>query len=149
MTGAKIIPFKRRLPKVPPHDIHGNPNNEFPTHSHGLESVDMPELLINAVAYGSFGNAKIINLIFGYFWLNPHILEELKEKKEIEVDRDYAIANTKGASLMVRMVPNNFGGVITAYHGKDLNCTTGFAQIYVRGDLHVLRDSHYFPGRRT
>ncbi len=148
MNDSKVIPFRRRLPEIPPHIVHGNPNNEFPTHSHGLEKVKMPEMFINALAYGHVENAKVINLIFGYFWLNPYALEELKEKGEIEVDRDYTIADTKGASLMVRIVPNNFGGVIAAYHDKDLECKTGFAQIYVRGDLHVLRDSYYFPGRR-
>lgn len=135
--------MKNKLPKVLPHIIHGDivpPKFGYPTHTHGLEKIGWPEFFINSTAFGAKMNAQVINEMFIYLWEHEDDLKKLISEKFIEVDlwpgNDYNII------FYVRIVDHEFLAVKKTYTVDELS-TTGHAQIYVKGDNHVLKDSFY------
>ena len=131
----------RLIPKVIPPMIHGDPTpkNGYPTHTHGLEKVGLPEMFINASAFGPVVNAEIINSIFIFLYKHNDLFIMVQNKQSVEIQ----LWGPDELILCIRHVPNTFLGVRKAYFHDDLNCKTGFAQIYVKGDDHVLEDVYY------
>lgn len=68
--------------KCYPFIIHAAPHwgNEplFPTHTHGLTKIGMPEFIMDPLAFGGPGNGARINYSFDYF-MNPKNNNELQE----------------------------------------------------------------------
>ena len=145
-------PYKDRT-KAPgelPHITHYDPfEYSYPYHTHGLVRVGMPEMFIDATSFQAPLPAMILNKVFLLFWLNPHIFEELIYGKgvivkgTIEIDTDVIPGNSLGSPLMVRTVPSEFLGVRASWYGLDRLCWTGFAQVYIKGDNHVLEDDYF------
>ena len=130
------------LPKTPPHQIHGCPRNTYPTHTHGLQSVNLPEMFINGKAFGTRDNALLINEMFAYLWLNDSEWDKLKKLPPL-VPMEIQLWKDSDIILCLRKVPRDFKGVTTAYNNEDIFITTGFAQIYVKGDDHVLTNEYF------
>ncbi len=129
------------IPKEPPFIIHGDvnrPKYSYPTHTHGLEKLGWPEFFINATAFGAVNNAKLINELFIHFWLNPDKMEILQNQKNIEIKP----WSNDDMIICLRIVPYSFLGVRKAYNYHQLS-KTDHAQVYVKGDDHVLKDSYY------
>lgn len=137
--------FKRgEIPKTMPFIIHGNPHHLFPTHTHGLASIGLPEMFIHSKAFGvisngNITNADIINNIFIYLSLNSSEWDKVTNREDIETQL------TKDLDLIfcIRSVDVHFSAVRMAYGEHDLSSPTGFSQIYVKGEDHVL-DAQYF-----
>jgi len=137
--------MKRELPKQPPHMIHGDPSNLYPTHTHGLARVDLPEMFINGSCFGNMGNARVINSLVRYLYLNEEEWDKCVNGEDMEIQ---LVPKEPDFILCIRKVERNFAGVTTAYYHDDLKCKTGFRQIYVKGDDHVLTDDFFLEKDR-
>jgi len=126
------------VPKTVPHIIHGNQNNIFPTHTHGLAGVGLPELFIHAEAFGLVNNANIINGVFVYLCLNPAEWNRVAKRIPIEID-----IPDSDLILCVRPVGVKFFGVTMSYSPNDIDCPTGFAQLYIKGEDHTTTDEYF------
>lgn len=130
-------------PNDPPHMIHGDKiggvKQAYPTHTHGLASVGMPELFINANAFGPVDNAKIINVIVAMIATYDKLLGKIQAKEELEL----TIAPLGDFRFMIRSVPNHHLGVMSAYPTEEQRLGIEFAQLYVKGDDHVLEEDYF------
>jgi hypothetical protein len=138
----EAVAIQHNLPFLIHGDTERNSLKAYPTHTHGLCKIGIPELFINHSAFGPTDNAILINMIAMSFMLRPHILEKFKEDK-IRVASSGAFEKDDPV-ICLRMVEHDFLGVIKAYV-NDRNSSTGYAQLYVKGDDHVLKDE-YFEG---
>lgn len=129
-----------------PHIIHGNEHHQFPTHTHGLCKVGLPELFINSNAFGVFDNSMAINELYLYLLYYPSEFEMVKGRKEVEIK----LWGQSEMSLIIRPVSNDFAGVTIAYNETDIKeSNNGFSQIYVKGDTHVLSDEYFIEQHRA
>lgn len=128
----------------PPHMIHGDINDaspgSFPTHTHGLDEVDLPELFINAQAFGVEDNAKVINDVVFFLLQNEKEYEEVQERK---VTVEVQLWGEDELTLCIRPVDLTFGGVLSAYSSVEQRKDLIVSQLYVKGDDFVL-DSKYY-----
>jgi hypothetical protein len=141
-----------------PFIIHADPLKEetaFPTHTHGLTKVGMPEFIMDPFAFGPEGNGTCINLAYDFF------------KKPHNADKLTAILNgqtikLKGGQLSPKYLKNetytycfrevspDFEAVRQAYvlPGPGVEPAMRFIQIYVDGDNFALMDDYYRNGVR-
>jgi len=142
-----------------PYEIHGCQGMPaFPTHTHGLADIGMPEFLIDPLAFGPEGNGQRINAVYDYLrkprnkWKLDAIKngktlkltsQEIKPKKIKEVSKSYVYC--------LRRVDQDFEAVKQAYlieKSEDVEPNTWFVQIYVEGDHFALTDEYYRNGVR-
>ncbi|MEJ2246363.1 MAG: hypothetical protein P8Y80_09860 [Acidobacteriota bacterium] len=142
--------------KCYPFIIHAAPHwgNEplFPTHTHGLTEIGMPEFIMDPLAFGGPGNGARINYSFDYF-MNPKNNNELQEvlnDKVIKLQAAKLSSNLKGESYTYcfREVPATFEAVNQAYviPGPGIKPGMRFIQIWVDGDDYALTDEYYRGG---
>jgi hypothetical protein len=125
----------------PPHIVHTDSGGLFPTHTHGLNIVNLPEMFINHKAFGSVDNCATINEIFVYLMLNSSEFNKVIEGTSIEVQ---LWPKESDLIMCVRKVLPSFSGVSAAYSQEEITGDVkGFRQIYVKDDDHVLT-SEYF-----
>jgi len=139
-----------------PFTIHADPLKEstaYPTHTHGLYYIVMPEFFIDPLAFGGEGNGKRINSAYRFF---------MKKKNAVKMN---AILNGKtikltGKQLDPKYMKNDpcvycfrevlpkFEAVKLAYGSGVTQAMPGirFIQIYVEGDYFALQDWYYFGG---
>ena len=126
-----------------PFQIHGDINmaskEAYPTHTHGLVTVDLPDIFINASAFGPVDNAKMINIVASGLILDKNHYAEFLEKSILELKTG---VYEDDIIMCLRKVENNFLGVTRAYN-NDEPSIFGYAQLYVQGDSHVLVDDFY------
>lgn len=125
----------------------------FPTHTHGLTELGMPEFLMDHLAFGADGNGGRINASYDYFTKpeNTGKLESIKNGKTIKLtDKDLKPDGKPGRSVYCyRRVYPDFQMIKEAYDLDDPNQvspTTWFVQIYVEGDDFALTDDYYKGG---
>ena len=125
----------------------------FPTHTHGLTEIGMPEFIMDPLTFGPIGNMHIINAAY----------EFLKERKNARYLK--AIFNGKTIKLTAtelrpkhfmddpytycfREVHPQFEAVKQAYLIPDKGLEPGmrFIQIWVDGDDFALMDEYYRYG---
>jgi len=134
-----------KLGKTPPHIIHGDPNPKtrlaYPTHTHGLVTVDIPEILMHTPCFGLQGNAFMINMVVGSLMLNPDHYKEFMENSFIKgITGIYQSIDEM--TLCLRKVDSSFLAVKKAYN-DDPETKFGYAQLYVEGDNDALTDKYY------
>ena len=134
---------KESLPFI----VHAPSDGSFPTHTHGLTEVEMPEIVIDPRAFGAEGNCKRINLIYEYLnkLENTSKLKDVKEGKTIkltmkDLTNDYD--EEEGYIYCLRKVPIDFEAVKLAYL-NDIEPEMWFMQLYVEGDDFSLTDEYY------
>ena len=145
---------KRKYPFM----IHADPLTgvtAFPTHTHGLTKVGMPEFIMNPNAFGGEGNAYRINASYDYF-IKPENTEKLEAilngeiikltMKDLEPDEDF----TEPYVYCYREVTPDFEAVKLAYveDGPGIEPGMRFVQIWVEGDDFALEDAYYRGGVR-
>ena len=141
-----------------PFMVHAAPywGNEplYPTHTHGLTEIGMPEFLMDPLAFGGEGNCGRINYSFDFF-INPqnnHLLQDILNGKVIKLPPVILNPKAKGEpyTYCYREVPPEFEAVKLAY-GSDVAYVIPrmrFIQIWVDGDDYALKDDYYRDGVR-
>jgi hypothetical protein len=134
--------------------VHGDPLTEataFPTHTHGLSGIGMPEFFMDPVAFGAEGNAARISAACRHMSQpeNVHELEavlngEVIKIRGVDLDRDAV----DGHTYCFREVPHEFEGVKLAYSDEIGIEDMRFVQIWVEGDDYALEDDYYKGGVR-
>jgi len=131
---------------------HGaNAKPLFPTHTHGLTDMGMPEFIFDPLAFGAKGNTR--RIIDAYKYLskeeNADQLDDLKHDMEIKlIEKDLFPEFTDDHlyTYCFRKVSSEFEGVRLAYFPEEINEDMWFIQIYVEGDDYVLTDEYYRGG---
>ncbi len=123
----------------------------FPTHTHGLTEMGMPEFLFDPLAFGAQGNAQRIIDAYEYFSKaeNADQLEDVKCGLTIRLTANDLVPTFTGDHPYIycfRRVSPDFEGVNLAYSPEETSPETWFIQIYVEGDEYVLADEYYRGG---
>jgi len=139
-----------------PYTIHADPlleSTSYPTHTHGLTEIEMPEFLMDPLAFGGKGNGLRINSAYDFF------------RKKKNGDKLKAILNGNTIKLTGKQLdPKNmrddpyvycFREVSPEFEAVKLAYGEGvayviprmrFIQIYVEGDDYALIDDYYRGG---
>ena len=125
----------------------------FPTHTHGLTELGMPEFLIDPFAFGVKQNSGLIGASYEYF-IKPENSGKLNSIKNGEIvklmDKDLKEnANPSTIVYCYRRVYPEFEMVKQAYvieSPEDVDPDMWFVQIYVEGDDFALTDDYYKGG---
>ena len=125
-------------------DCGCNDSGTFPTHTHGLSLLKMPELFINSLSFGSSGNGYCINEAYEFCVKpkNKKLLQDVLKGEIIKQENmfgDYTIC--------FREVPSSFEGVKSAYPNS-ISSETRYVQIWVDGDDFALEDDYYKNGEK-
>ena len=141
-----------------PYIIHADPpwDNEplYPTHTHGLTEIGMPEFIFDPLAFGGGGNAGRINCSFDFFMTpqNNQLLQDILNGEIVKLPAAVLSPNLKSEpyTYCFREVPPKFEAVISAYGDgvADIIPRMRFIQIWVVGDDYVLMDAYYRDGVR-
>lgn len=131
----------------PPFMIHGDNGKIqrfcYPTHTHGLCDLELPEIFINASCFGPIDNAKMINEIAASLIINTEVRNLFMNFERLELITGW-FPEDQEMVIGLRKVSVDFLGVKAAYN-EDTPSKFGYAQLYVVGDDHVLVDEYYSP----
>ena len=137
-----------------PYIIHACPPTvgAYPTHTHGLTEIVMPEFIVDPLAFGPQGNAQLINDSYLYLYRpeNADVLDQIMKGETATVNsKELDPARSGEHNICFRKVGIDFEAVKQAYEGLDLEKIAGvinFIQIYVEGDNFALDDDYYKGG---
>ncbi|MDM7986354.1 MAG: hypothetical protein QUS13_03365 [Smithella sp.] len=125
----------------------------FPSHTHGLTEVGMPEFLIDHLAFGASGNGGRITASYEYFTKpeNAGKLDAIKNGETVKLTINDLKHDAKPEDIVYcyRRVYPEFEMVKQAYlieDPKDVDPKMWFVQIYVEGDDFALTDDYYKGG---
>jgi len=128
-------------------------SSHFPTHTHGLTEMGMPEFIMDPLAYGPQGNANIIGIVYEYLIKpeNKNKLEAILNGKTIKLTNRDLIPDPNCEDPHVyclREVTSDFQAVREAYLFPSIGIKPGmkFIQIWVEGDDFALQDEYYRGG---
>jgi len=129
----------------------------FPTHTHGLTELGMPEFLMDPLSFGQKGTYTLVIVSYNYFSCpeNKAKLEAIMNGKIVKLTHRDLAPDGCGEGPYVycyRRVYPEFEMVRQAYNideekeQSDASPEVCFVQIYVEGDDHVLTDDYYKGG---
>ena len=129
----------------------------FPTHSHGMTALGMPEFMIDHLAFGADQNGALIGASYKYFTKpeNTNKLKAIKNGETVKLkDEDLKPPSDHPDPYVYcyRRVYPEFEMVKKAYNIDDQNNRSDadqgawFVQIYVEGDDFALTDDYYKDG---
>ena len=141
-----------------PYIIHADSlrhQTAFPTHTHGLTDVGMPEFIIDPFAFGPKWNMFIINEAYSYF-KKPENADKLKTILSggiIKLTGKELIpkyGKDDGHIFCFREVTVQFEAIKEAYviSGPEIEPGMRFVQIWIEGDDFALKDEYYRGGVR-
>ena len=127
----------------------------FPTHTHGLTEVGMPEFIMDPFAFGGKGNMHCINTAYNFFKKekNAGKLKAILNGKTVKLSGKTLSPKYPGNELHTycfRDVKPEFEAVKQAYllPNAKLKPEMRFSQIYIDGDDFALMDEYYRGGVR-
>lgn len=123
----------------------------FPTHTHGLAAIGMPEFFLDPAAFGPVGNSTKINLAYEFF-SKPENAAKLQAVLRGEIVKLHSTDLDPGIDedyiFCFREVPHEFEGVKLTYPDEIGIEEMRFVQIWVEGDDYALEDDYYKGGVR-
>ena len=139
-----------------PFIIHADALKEdtaFPTHTHGLAKIGMPEFIFDPLAFGGEGNGGRINAAYRYFSRleNADKLKAILNGEIVKLQsKDLKLNATEPYTYCFREVSHDFEAVKLAYpydnnQGEDIK-NARIVQIWVEGDDYALEDDYYLGG---
>ena len=132
--------------------IHGaNAKPLFPTHTHRLTELGMPEFIFDPLAFGAQGNAARIIDVYKYLSKpeNADQLDDLRDGITVRLTANDLVPEFTGEhsyAYCLRKVPPDFEGVKLAYYPDEIYPDTWFVQLYTEGDNYVLTDEYFRHG---
>jgi|GEM_PF-872281 len=148
-------PSKLKAKDLLPFETHASAREvvvQYPTHTHGLHEIGLPEFLIDPHAYGPKGNNGLICSAYEYFAKqeNKSKLDAILTGQAIELTVKDLGGNPERNSdvYCFRLVSADFEGVKLAYAftGNEIDPDIKFIQIWVKGDGFALNDEYYRGG---
>ena len=136
-----------------PYIIHASSDAQklFPTHTHGLSDIDMPELLIDPLAILGPDCGMMINDIYLYLSnpKNSEALNSILNGETVTINsKDLCSCWSGFQNMCFRKVSSEFEAVKLAY--QEVKQSTmqkmQFIQIYIEGEEFVLDDDYYKDG---
>ena len=125
----------------------------FPTHTHGLTEIGLPEFILDPAAFGPQVNCVKINDSYDYFNKpdNEDKLKAILDGKTIKLSGKQLRPKNSGIDPNVycyRLVSLDFEAVKLAYGPgvKDVMPGMKVIQIYIEGDDFALTDEYYIGG---
>jgi hypothetical protein len=140
-----------------PYMIHAWPSkgefSSYPTHTHGLYDLGLPEFIIDPYAFGGEGNASIIKCAVDYF-IDPQNAGQLTAVLDGQIIKltgeQLSLKYMRGNHYVYcfRKVTAEFEAVKLAYDSSYLYLIPPmeWVQIWVDGEDHVLTDEYYQGG---
>jgi len=137
-----------------PFYVHGSADMPaFPTHTHGLMEIGLPEFLMDHLAFGPMGNGGRIKASY-YYFTRPENVSKLEAIRNGETVKLTGEELKPGGELddivyCYRKVYPEFEMVKQAYcleDPKDIDPRMWFVQIYAEGDDFALTDDYYKGG---
>jgi hypothetical protein len=139
-----------------PYIIHYPPpwdeDPPYPTHTHGLDNIGLPEMIFDPLAFGGKGNGQRINAAFRFFMKpeNDHLFQDILAGKVIKLPAAELDPGLDGEpyTYCFREVSAEFEAVKEAYgpEASDPSREMRFIQVWVDGDDFALEDSYYKGG---
>ena len=140
-----------------PYIIHADPPWDeafpYPTHTHGLYDIGLPEFIMDPLAFGGEGNAQSINAAYRYL-IDPKNLGQLdailngrvikltcKELNPKYMYKDPYVYCLNEVFARFEAVKQAYGSAVMDYFPK-----MRFIQIWVEGDEYALTDEYYRGG---
>ena len=125
-------------------DCGGTDSGTFPTHTHGLSLLKMPEFFINSHSFGASGNGHCINEAYEFCVKpkNKKLLQNVLKGEIIKQEKMFG-----DHTICFREVPSSFEGVKSAYP-HSMPSDTHYVQIWVDGDDFALEDEYYKRGEK-
>ena len=120
----------------------------FPTHTHGLTDIGMPEFVVDPLSFGGEGNAKLINNAYCYFMNNMKELQAILNGATLKYPINIICPKWQDDiiyTICFRLVPASFEAVKLAYPA-DVLPGMKFIQIWIDGDDFALTDEYYRGG---
>ena len=155
-TNKKQRQGKKRPPQNLPFIIHASPMNDpspFPSHTHGLAAIGLPEFLMDLLAFGPEGNAGRINASYFFFNKpeNAPLLDNVLNGEIVKLtmkDLDPTGKDARPYVYCYRLVDPTFEAVKQAYLTDDEPLPTEMKviQIWVEGDNYAITDAYYAGG---
>ena len=152
MSNSKQFQNKSRNP----FNIHADPLQEdsaYPTHTHGLYDIGLPEFIMDPLSFGGRGNAQRINSAYRYLTdpknsgqLNAILNGQVIKLTGKELDPKYMYKDPY--VYCFREVSPSFEAVRLAYGIEVMFYVPKmrFIQIWVEGDDYALTDEYYRGG---
>ena len=145
--------YNRQIPKDSefPFTIVADPlleDTAFPTHTHGLTEIGMPEFIMDPLSFGGEGNAGLINASYRYFKNNPNDLQAILGGQVLKYPINIIAQGWRDApiyTICFRLVPDTFEAVKLAY-SAGVHPGMKFIQIWIDGDDYALTDEYYRGG---
>jgi hypothetical protein len=139
-----------------PFIIHGSLLEDvpqYPTHTHGLHQIGMPEFIIDPLSLGGDGNASVINDAYDYFKRpeNTARMDQILNGATVRLkEKEFRPTSTGSYVFCFREVSPDFAAVKLAYPADD-NIDSSIrdariVQIYIEGDDYALTDDYYLGG---
>jgi len=132
---------------------HGaNAQPLFPTHTHGLTELGMPEIIFDPLAFGAEGNTRRIIKAYEYFSKSKNAVQKLDDLQHgitISLNENDLVPGFTGESsstFCLRKVSADFEGVKLAYYPDEIEPGMWFVQMYFEGDNFALTDEYYRGG---
>lgn len=111
-------------------------NEPFPTHTHGLHDMGLPEFFVHGRLFGPHGNGALVNMAYEILFedetLRGEMLSNVRDSAHQGVHITTINTGHGTTHIMARIVSQLHSGVLAAYV-TDVNPLAEYIQLFVAG----------------